>query len=117
MADQFGVELEIGVGVTVSGYCVQGYNEGDKDIESFDVDDGDGVRKTRVVLKRDDIIELELIAESGTDPKVDFPKGDFCALTAFSNLWVDAFSFQRTKEAAKVNVTLKNIGASLVPTP
>lgn len=107
---QIGTDLEIGVGQTMTDYIVVNRTLQNDDIKTEDVDDEDGALATRLVFRRHDSIELELVAKSGATPETDFVKGAICTLAPLANYYIEDVSIERVEGAARVRVTGKDLG-------
>lgn len=110
MATQLGTDLKIGIGQTMGSYVVAGYEENDDEVKIEDVEDEDGVLKTRIILQTQDRIRLTLIPISGATPASDFVKGAICAVAPLSNYYIEDSRVSRAKGAWRVEVTAINLG-------
>ena len=109
---QIGTALDAGSGTTIGNYIVESITTGDKDVHSEDIRDEDGVLATRIVKQTMNKISLSLIAKSGATPATDFPVGAMAVATGYTSYYVDSCSISKSENAARVSVSLTNIGIS-----
>lgn len=107
---QLGTDLEIGVGTTMGSYIVESITVDDDDVKQSDINDEDGVLKTRLIKQVMDKITLSLIAISGATPASDFVKGAISGVAPLSDYFIESVSTERTEDAMRVTVTGVNLG-------
>jgi len=111
--DQIGTTLATGAETITGSYLVQSREQGEKDVDLTDVDDENGVLKTRLIKKRHAKLTLDAILIEGADPGTDFPVGAIAVHTDFTDYYVDSAVLTKDNSGAhRVRVSMTNIGIS-----
>ena len=110
--------VEIGTGVgkgatTVTGYFVQSYIKGGKEVIMKDIRDETKQLVTRLVFQTHEKVQLTMIPLTATDPESEFPMGGMATNAAFTAFFVDDFALDETGEEDRVTVSLTNIGITV----
>ena len=108
--EQLGTDLQVGVGITIANYIVERYETGDNETNMRDVNDEDGVLKTRIIKQRMAKIRLTLISLTAATPLTDWPKGAMATVAGYTEYFVDNMSIENTEDEERVTVELTDIG-------